>query len=136
MFAAVSSTLNAFARDAKHLGDTPGFTPVLHTWTRKMAYHPHLHVIMPGFVLSADGFSLRRAKGRKYLFPVKALGSAFRHRPMKLIMTHYKAEATRHLSEIDPHLWRIPWIVDSRAVGKRPSRRALPRPLRQQDRAQ
>jgi hypothetical protein len=31
----VSSTLNTFARDAKHLGGTPGFTAVLHTWTRQ-----------------------------------------------------------------------------------------------------
>jgi hypothetical protein len=117
LFAAVSSTLNTFARDAKHLGGTPGFTAVLHTWTRRMAYHPHLHVIMPGVVLSEDGLSLRRAKGAKYLFPVKALGVAFRHRLMKLIMARDKAEATRHLSQIDPYIWRTPWVVDSRGVG-------------------
>lgn len=117
LFAAVSSTLNAFARDAKHLGGTPGFTSVLHTWTRKLAYHPHLHVIMPGVVLSEDGLSLRRAKGRKYLFPVKALGAAFRHRLMKLLLSRDQAEATRHLTQIDPHVWRTPWVVDSRGVG-------------------
>jgi len=117
LFAAVSGTLNAFAHDAKHLGGTPGFTTVLHTWTRRMAYHPHLHVIIPGVVLSEDGLSLRRAKGTKYLFPVKALAAAFRHRLMKLLLSRDKAEGTRHLSEIDPHLWRIPWIVDSRGVG-------------------
>jgi hypothetical protein len=117
MFAAVSATLNAFARDAKHLGGTPGFTAVLHTWTRQLAYHPHLHVIMPGVVLSTDGLSLRRAKGRKYLFPIEALASAFRHRLMKLIMKHDKAEGTRYLSQIDPQIWRNPWVVDSRGVG-------------------
>ena len=72
---------------------------------------------MPGVVLSEDGLSLRRAKGRKYLFPVKALAAAFRHRLMKLIMRHDQAEATRHLSQIDPHIWRIRWNVHSRAVG-------------------
>jgi hypothetical protein len=117
LFAAVSSTLNAFARDAKHLGGTPGFTAVLHTWTRQLAYHPHLHVIMPGVVLSEDGLSLRRAKGTKYLFPVRALAVAFRHRLMKLILRHDQAEGTRHLSQIDPHIWRTPWVVDSRGVG-------------------
>lgn len=117
MFTAGSSTLNAFARDAKHLGGTPGFTAVLHTWTRQLAYHPHLHVIMPGVVLSDDGLSLRRAKGRKYLFPVKALASAFRRRLMQLIMSRDKAESSRHLSQIDPHVWRTPWVVDSRSVG-------------------
>lgn len=117
MFAAVSSTLNAFAHDAKHLGGTPGFTAVLHTWTRQLAYHPHLHVIMPGVVLSEDGLSLRRAKGTKYLFPIRALAAAFRHRLMKLILARDKVEGTRHLSQIDPHIWRIPWVVDSRGVG-------------------
>ena len=117
MFAAVSSTLNTFARDAKHLGGTPGFTAVLHTWTRQMAYHPHLHVIMPGVVLSEDGLSLRKAKGAKYLFPVKALGAAFRYRLMKLIMARDKAEGSRHLSQIDTHVWRTAWVVDSRGVG-------------------
>lgn len=82
-----------------------------------MAYHPHLHVIMPGVVLSEDGLSLRRAKGTKYLFPVKALGAAFRHRLMKLILARDQAKATRHLSQIDPYVWRIPWVVDSRGVG-------------------
>jgi hypothetical protein len=36
---------------------------------------------------------------------------------MKLIMAHDKAEGTRHLSQIDPQVWRIPWVVDSRGVG-------------------
>lgn len=36
---------------------------------------------------------------------------------MKFIMTHDKAETTRHLSQIDPQVWRIPWIVDSRGLG-------------------
>lgn len=82
-----------------------------------MHYHPHLHVIMPGVVLSPDGLSLRRAKGSKFLFPVKALGAAYRHRLMKLILARDKDKGTRHLSQIDPHVWRTPWIVDSRGVG-------------------
>jgi hypothetical protein len=119
LFAAVSGTLRAFARDARHLGGTPGFTAVLHTWTRQMAYHPHLHVIMPGVVLRDDGLGVRRAKGAKYLFPVKALGAAFRNRLMKLIQARDKAEGTRHLIQIDPQVWRKsqPWVVDSRGVG-------------------
>jgi hypothetical protein len=117
MFKALSSTLNTFARDAKHLGGMPGFTAVLHTWSRQMYYHPHVHVIMPGVVLVEDGLSLRRAKGRKYLFPVKALAVAFRHRLMKLILSRDKEEGTRHLSQIDPQVWRMAWVVDSRGVG-------------------
>ena len=117
LFAAASTTLRRFARDAKHLGGTPGFTAVLHTWTRQMKYHPHLHVIMPGVVLSADGLSLRRSRGKKFLFPVRALAAAFRHRLMRLIMARDKAQGTRHLSQIDPQVWRTSWVVDSRGVG-------------------
>lgn len=75
------------------------------------------HVIIPGVVLSADGLSLRLAKGAKYLFPIKALAVAFRHRLMKAIAANDKATGSRHLSQMDPHIWRTPWIVDSRGVG-------------------
>ncbi len=117
MFAAMSGTLKDFAQDKKHLGGITAFTAVLHTWTRQMAYHPHLHVIMPGLALREDGLRVFRAKGAKYLFPVKALGAAFRHRLEKNILQHDREAHTRHHAQIDPQVWKLPWVVDSRGVG-------------------
>jgi len=118
MFRAMALTLKDFAQDTRHLGGTPGFSAVLHTWTREMQYHPHLHVILPGLALSADGLRVRRAKGKRYLFPVKALGAAFRHRVRRLLEVLDREEKTWHLAALDGVVWRKPWVVDVRAVGR------------------
>jgi hypothetical protein len=62
-FTAVSSTLKDLGADPQHLGGKVGFTAVLHTWTREMQYHPHIHIIMPGVALSKDGLRIKRSKG-------------------------------------------------------------------------
>jgi len=38
-----------------HGGVVPGMTVVLHTWTKKLLYHPHAHVIMTAGGLRKDG---------------------------------------------------------------------------------
>jgi hypothetical protein len=118
MFTAAAETLMDFAQDEKHLGGTPGFTAVLHTWTRQMVYHPHLHLIMPGLALSADGLRVKRVKRRGYLFPIDALAAAFRHRLDKAILSRDTAEHTRHHTQIDPQVWKMNWVVDAQAVGR------------------
>ncbi|TLD68528.1 IS91 family transposase [Phragmitibacter flavus] len=118
MFKATAALLMDFAQDEKHLGGMPGFTSVLHTWTRQMQHHPHVHVIMPGVALSEDGLRVRRAKGRRYLFPVKALAVAFRHRISTLIKASDDKHGTRHHSTIPAEVWSKSWVVDARAVGK------------------
>ncbi len=118
MFKAASETLMDFAHDVKHLGGTPGFTAVLHTWTRQMQQHPHLHIIIPGIALSADGLRVKRSKAKKYLFPIDALATAFRHRLDKAILHRDTIEHTRHYSQIDPQVWQKDWVVDARAVGR------------------
>jgi hypothetical protein len=76
---AAQRTLMAFAKS--RLRATIGATLVLHTWTRKLEYHPHVHVIVSGGGLSADGGSWRPA-ARRFLFPVKAMSRVFRGKMM------------------------------------------------------
>jgi len=54
----------------------PGITAVLHTWTRQMLYHPHLHCIVTGGGLADDDSWV--ACRKNFLFPVKVLGALFR----------------------------------------------------------
>ena len=54
MRASAETTLT-IAADAKHLGARIGITSVLHTWGSAMTHHPHVHMIVPGGGLSADG---------------------------------------------------------------------------------
>ncbi|MEK6592543.1 MAG: IS91 family transposase [Pseudomonadota bacterium] len=84
LFAAASDTLLTFARDPKHLGGTPGVTAVLHTWGRNLSQHVHLHCIVTGGALAADGLRFIRSR-RKFLFPVRALSVVFRAKYLELL---------------------------------------------------
>jgi Putative transposase/Transposase zinc-binding domain len=77
LFASVSQTLLELGQNEKRLGATLGVTAVLHTWTRELSFHPHLHCIVTGGGLSPDGSRWIAARS-KYLFPVRVLGRLFR----------------------------------------------------------
>jgi len=77
LFDAASRTLVDLGRDPKRLGATLGVTSVLHTWTRELAFHPHLHCIVTGGGLDVAGDRWVSAR-RKYLFPVRVLSALFR----------------------------------------------------------
>ena len=48
LFQAASDALKSLLSNPKYAGGESGFTAILHTWTRKLIYHPHLHFIVPG----------------------------------------------------------------------------------------
>jgi len=76
LFRAAADTLLRFGRDPDRLGAEIGVTAVLHTWGQNLTEHVHLHCVVTGGGLTADGRWRRVRKG--YLFPVKALGRLFR----------------------------------------------------------
>jgi hypothetical protein len=49
---------------------------VLHTWGRNLAYHPHVHYLVPGGGVSRDGVC--RPSRANFLLPVKALSKVVR----------------------------------------------------------
>ncbi len=55
LFRAASETLLTIAADPKRLGAAIGFLAVLHTWGQNLHLHPHVHCVVPGGGLSADG---------------------------------------------------------------------------------
>ena len=76
LFDCASQTLLAFGRH--RLGGDLGITAVLHTWGQPLNFHPHLHCIVTGGALRADGQRWRSPKQRKFLFPVRAVAALFR----------------------------------------------------------
>ncbi len=76
LFAAVSATLTEFAANPRWLGGTAAFTLMLHTWKQDLARHVHLHALMPGGALKADGQWVAAKRG--FLFPNTALSRVFR----------------------------------------------------------
>jgi hypothetical protein len=87
LFRVAEKTLKAFA----HRRDTTiGATLVLHTWTRKLELHPHIHAIVTGGGLSDDETSWCPA-ARKFLFPLKAMSRVFKG---KMLAALRRAERT------------------------------------------
>jgi len=78
MRASAETTLT-IAADPKHLGARVGITSVLHTWGSAMPHHPHVHMIVPGGGLSADG-SQWIACRKNFFLSVRVLSRLFRRR--------------------------------------------------------
>jgi len=80
MLEAAAATARAFARDPQWLGGLPGMLAVLHTWTRELLYHPHVHLLLSAGALAPDGGSWV-VPSRPYFFaPQRALAVVFRQK--------------------------------------------------------
>ena len=123
LFAAASETLQAFA--SKRFGATLGITTVLHTWTRKMLYHPHVHAVVTAGGLGADGAWVS-ARGR-YLFNVHAMAKVFRAILRRRLLVAYTRQELdlggdcthlvepRAFHQLIRDLFRKRWVVYSKA---------------------
>jgi len=65
-----------------------GVTLVLHTWTRELHQHPHVHAIVSCGGLATDA-ARWVASSRKYLFPLKVMGSLLRAKMMAALSRMY-----------------------------------------------
>ena len=77
LFKAAAETLTTIGADPKHLGARVGLIAVLHTWGSALTHHPHVHGIVPGGGLSADG-ARWIACPRDFFLPVRVLSRLFR----------------------------------------------------------
>jgi putative transposase/transposase-like zinc-binding protein len=84
LFAATADTLRTIAADPKHLGAEIGFFAVLHTWGQTLVHHPHLHCVVSGGGLSADGERWIACRPGFFL-PVRVLSRFFRRRFLQLL---------------------------------------------------
>lgn len=110
LFQAVVATLKTFARDPTHLGAELGITAVLHTWSQTLTDHIHLHCIVTGGGLGADGTRWRRSKRPRYLFPVAAMAALFRGKFLaRLVAAHRQGAllfAGPSAALADSHAWQ------------------------------
>lgn len=86
LFRAAFDALQAMCHDPRWLGGRIGALAVLHTWTRMLEWHPHVHLLVPAGGVAADGRTLLTPRQRKkpFLVPVKVLSGVFRERFLKL----------------------------------------------------
>ena len=84
-----------------------GFTTVMHTHSRELGFHPHIHVVMVGGSINKKS-RLWRVKSGKYLFSHKALAKVFRAKLLKAIVDH-NLQVPKDCPE--------KWVVDCKNVG-------------------
>jgi len=77
LFHSASEALQKAGKNPKFLGADVGAVAVLHTWGQTLAYHPHIHMVVPAGGLSEDGMEWVPSP-KKFFVPVKALSAMFR----------------------------------------------------------
>jgi hypothetical protein len=76
-----------------------GATLVLHTWTRELTFHPHIHAIVTAGGLALDGKTFMRK--RRYLFPVEMMGALFRGKMLAALSRARDKGAFAHVRRFD-----------------------------------
>jgi hypothetical protein len=102
------STLKAFAGNHQDLDRGIGMTTVLHTHTRRLDYHPHVHIIIPAVTVNDSRRQCTKLRG-DYLFNAFALAKVFCARFIEGMIAAGCTVPAKNPRE---------WVVDYRLVGK------------------
>jgi len=108
-FTAVARALTEKLADDKALSAAlSGFTAALHTWNQRLVFHPHIHCLVPGAGLNANGEYVR-VKSDKFLVYLPHLQGAFRQ--------HFYQLFKEHDWQVDPQVWSKAWGVHIQPAG-------------------
>jgi putative transposase len=91
--------------DKRHLGALPGTLAVLHTWNGRLGYHPHVHLLITGGGITADGQHWEPARG-EFLVPVDRLSRKI----AEGFCAALKAAAPPIFADIPANVWQRKWI--------------------------
>lgn len=112
LFDCAWATVSTFSQNDKHLQGRPGAVAVLHTHSRRLDYHPHVHLAMPAAALDTEKrlwrTKTRSIKGSGYLFNHRALAKVFRAKVL--------AALSREGLILPPGVAQK-WVVDCKSVG-------------------
>ena len=106
-----AAALQKLALDPRYVGGRLGALAVLHTWTRAMLYHPHVHLLVTGGGLSHDGQEWLAANPA-FLMPEAALAKIFR---AKFCVALKQAGL---LAQVPRQVWKKDWVVNCKAAGQ------------------
>jgi len=106
-----AAALQALAADPRFVGASLGCIAVLHTWTRALLYHPHVHLIVTAGGLSADRTQWIAPKNPAFLVPVQALSVIVR---AKMCAALQRAGL---LGQVPAAVWTTPWVVHAKPAG-------------------
>ena len=115
LFDCGAKTIVELASGKRFIGsDRMGFFGALHTWGRDFTvYNPHVHFVVPGGGVSADGLKWQSAP-ENFLLPERAAAKIF---PGKFREAMRDAGLEHQFKTADSNAWFSPWTVDVQAVG-------------------
>jgi hypothetical protein len=106
---ATACAIIELARDPRYVGGTVAVLAVLHTWDQQLNLHPHVHCLVSGGGISADGTTWHPAR-RAFLLPIKALA--------RMVPGKVRALLQKCPDLVVPDaVWRKPWIAHVTAWG-------------------
>ena len=113
LFQCIWDTLKTFTKNDTELGGLPGAIAVLHTHSRELSFHPHLHIVMPAGSIDKKSrlwcYKKWDKNSKKYLFNHNALAKVFRAKFLDALS----------ISELKlPSSYPTKWVVNCRHVGK------------------
>jgi hypothetical protein len=110
LFRTSAEAMQHLAHDPRFVGGQLGMVGVLHTWGRNLSYHPHVHYLVPGGGVAADGETWLPAR-KNLLFPVKALSKIFRAKFRDAL------RQTAYFADVPAEVWQQEWVVHGQPVG-------------------
>jgi predicted Zn-ribbon and HTH transcriptional regulator len=89
-----SETILDLGKDARHIGGKVGLIAVLHTWGQNLMDHPHLHCIVTGGGLSADGqrwvYPKKMAPKKDFFIHVNIISDLFQNKFLAYLKQAYQ----------------------------------------------
>lgn len=113
LFSESSGTLQDVASNPKYLGGQLGFLGVLHTWSRQLVFHPHIHYVVPGAGLSKDGRRWHRLPNPDFFLPQPVLSRRWRNR----FRAKLKKQHPELFALLPSKTWKKEWVVQVQPVG-------------------
>jgi len=111
LMSAAAQSLLKLTRDPRHLGATPGMVGVLHTWTRAMLFHPHVHFLVTAGGLSKDRSRWVSPRNSRFLVPGYALSVIFRAKVRDAL------KAKDLFAQVPAIAWQRKWVVHVKNAG-------------------
>lgn len=106
-----AASLQALANDPRWVGARLGILAVLHTWSRSLAYHPHVHLLVTAGGLSPGGSTWIKPTHPRFLVPGYALSQLFRGRLRAALVR------ARLAALVAPEVWTKRWNVHVLRIG-------------------
>jgi hypothetical protein len=110
LFKSSAEALMELAKDPRFIGGEIGLVGVMHTWDKRIGYHPHTHYLVPGGGLSPDHSRWLPAKN-DFLVHVTPLAVLFKAKFRDAL------KKTGLFEDVPREAWKKEWGVHCEPVG-------------------